>query len=273
MMRKNRLVFKIEGTEKNNHHLELSVFVEKTRQFLDILKKSAKDSGEDGVVFHVVNLSHSSPAIIECEPRGRDTLAVIAVFNSIGKNLNLVAEGQACHLSHLVLTAIEKLAQFSPQKIAQVEIQTISDAEDEGVYKFDERFRENLVKARSEEEKVVSTIGGKLEQINIHKNANTFRIYPSLPYMSSVACKFPHNLFENVQEALGNFVSVWGDCLYRPDATFPYKIDVREIKKLPPSEHLPSLYDLYGIAPDATGDKSSEQFVRELRDGWGKKAQ
>ena len=36
------------------------------------------------------------------------------------------------------------------------------------------------------------------------------------------------------------------------------------------AEALPTLSDLYGIAPGATGGKSSEQFVRELRDAWDK---
>ena len=38
---------------------------------------------------------------------------------------------------------------------------------------------------------------------------------------------------------------------------------------LPPAEELPTLSDLYGIAPGATGGMSSERFVRELRDAWG----
>ncbi len=274
MTNRKRVSFKIEGPDKNNHHLELSVFVEKTKQFLDLLKTSAKDSGEDNAVFHVVRLSHSSPATIECERAGQDALPDIAAFNDIVRNLNFVEDRQTRNLSHPVLSAMEKLAQFSSKKIAWAEIQTISsDADEERVYKLDGRFRNNLREARHAEEKVISTIDGKLEQINIHNNANTFRIYTTLPHMPSVACKFPKELIGKVQDALGAFVSVWGECIYRPDAAFPYKIDVREMTPLPPSEELPSLRDLFGIAPDATGDKTSEQFVRELRDAWSKDIQ
>ena len=138
------------------------------------------------------------------------------------------------------------------------------------VRKLDDRFREKLSNARRSEEKVTSTIDGKLEQINIHNNANTFRIYPSLPGASSVNCKFPQELLEHVQGALGSFVSVSGECLYRPDSAFPYKIKIQEMHILPPTSELPSLSELRGIAPEATGGKSSEQFVRELRDSWGK---
>ena len=138
------------------------------------------------------------------------------------------------------------------------------------VCKLDDRFREKLGNARRLEEKMIGTIDGKLEQINIHNNANTFRIYPSLPAASSISCKFSQELLEHVQGALGYFVSVSGECFYRPDAPFPYKIKVQEMRVLPPSSALPSLIELRGIAPEATGGKSSEQFVRELRDGWGK---
>lgn len=142
------------------------------------------------------------------------------------------------------------------------------DDEDMRVYKLDNQFREKLGNARRLEEKVISTIDGKLEQINIHNNANTFKIYPSLPGVTSVSCKFPQDLLEHVQGALGSFVSVSGECFYRPDAPFPYKITVQEMRALPPSSELPSLSELRGIAPEATGGKSSEQFVRELRDRW-----
>ncbi len=269
MMRKNRLVFKIEGPDKNNNHLELSVFLEKTRQFLGLLKNSAKDSGEDGVVFHVVSLSHSSPATIECEPIGPDTHPSIVAFNSVRENLDLATKGQARQLSNPVLSTMEKLVQLNPKKITGAEIQTISsDTESKCVYKLDARFNESLIKARSEEEMVVSTIDGKLKQINIHQNANTFKIYPTFPCASSVTCKFSKELIKDVQSALGKFVSVWGECSYRPAENTPYKINVRKMKVLPPSEELPSLWDLCGIAPGATGGKSSEQFVREQRDEW-----
>ena len=264
MTDRKKIVFKIEGAEKTSGHLELSVFVEKIRQFLDLLKISAKDSGADDTVFQVVKLSHSSPVTIECEPIGEN--AAVACFNSIRKNLNL----EETHtLSEPALSSMEKLADFNPQKIDRVEIQVIGDdIKDKHVYQLDDRFRKTLRAARSNEEKVISTIDGKLEQINIHNHANTFRIYPVLSHLPSVACKFPDHLLDVVQNALGKFVSVWGECSYRPGAAFPHKIDVREMKILPPSKDLPTLSDLRGIAPGATGDKSSEQFVRELRDKW-----
>ncbi len=273
MTSKNRLILKIEGPERSGHHLDLSVFAEKTRQFLNFLKISAKDSGQDRATFHIVNISHSSPITLECTPAdqgvGVETPSVI--FESIRKNLDLTQNRQTRDLSHPVLDSLEKLTNYKPGKIKQIEILTIADdADSEKVYRLNEEFKENLRDARSKEDRVTNTLDGKLEQINIHNNANTFKIYTAT---SSVACKFPKNLLENVQGALGNFVSVWGECLYRPNIAFPYKINVRGMEILPPAKDLPSLSDLRGIAPDATQGKSSEQFVRELRDEWDRDSQ
>ena len=46
--------------------------------------------------------------------------------------------------------------------------------------------------------------------------------------------------------------------------------DDEDMRVLSPSSEIPSLSELRGIAPEATRGKSSEQFVRELRDSWGK---
>ncbi len=272
MAHKNRLVFKIEGPEQNDHQLDLSVFVKKTSQFLDFLKNSAKESGKDGAVFHVVGLSHASPAIIECEPAGQDFSAATALFESTREYLNCAMKGRAHELSDPVLSSMEKLARYDSKDATRVEIQAIANGAVDK-FRFDDRFRKVLIEARNAEERVVSTIDGKLELINIHKKANTFKIYSSIPIRPPVACKFPASLLEDVQRALGKFVSIRGNCFYRPEVAFPYKIDVWEMTVLPPSEELPSLRDLRGIAPGATGKKSSEQFVRELRDRWAKDIQ
>jgi len=50
-------------------------------------------------------------------------------------------------------------------------------------------------------------------------------------------------------------------------------MEVRGIESLSPTQELPSLRELYGIAPNITGDKSSEQFVREIRDEWSNDVQ
>lgn len=273
-MNGNKISFTIEGTDENRGHVELSVFAEKVRHFLDLLNVSVKDRGEETVVFHVVRLSHSSPATIECEAIAEGEDAAAAAVHAIGENLTCVEENTTQNLSHPVLSAMEQLVKFKPSKIAWAEMQILGNqVEDKRIYKLDDNFKERLSHVRRIEERTISTIDGRLEQINIHNNAKTFRIYTTLPVFSSITCVFPSNLLEKVQNSLGAFVSVSGECFYRPEAPFPYKMHVRDMVILPSNEDLPSLSDLYGIAPSGEGEKPSEQFVRELRDGWGKDRQ
>ena len=72
-------------------------------------------------------------------------------------------------------------------------------------------------------------------------------------------------------EALGNIKEALALCLETwEEKELPLTVETRqiEVEVLPPTEQLPTLHDLFGIAPGATGEKSSEQFVRELRDSW-----
>ena len=72
-------------------------------------------------------------------------------------------------------------------------------------------------------------------------------------------------------EALDTIKEVIALCLaVRAEKGLPLTIETRqiEVEVLDPTEQLPTLSDLFGIAPGVTGEKSSEQFVRELRDSW-----
>ena len=280
VMGSQRIIFSIEGPKENNSHLELSVFAEKIGHFLALLNENARESSEEGVEFHITHLSHSSPATIECETVTREIgnagvkeCIATNAFEALDKNLNYIKEGNTNKLSPPVLSTMERLSKFNPTKVARAELQLVrGDGRGKTVYRLDDRFKEQLSNARYKEERVISTIDGKLEQINIHNRANTFRIYPSLPPASHISCEFPQELLEKVQSSLGYFVSVSGECLYRPDAVFPYKIIVQEMAVLPPAEELPHMKDLFGLASGCTNGKSSEQFVREMRDKWSRDA-
>jgi hypothetical protein len=109
------------------------------------------------------------------------------------------------------------------------------------------------------------SIEGKLEQINVHRGANTFHIYPDVG-ARKVTCHFPERLYDDAVAAVGRRVEVFGMLRYRMAAPFPHQIGVSEIETFPPESELPDWADLRGRAPDATGALSSEAFVRELRD-------
>ena len=267
MTNNNRLTLRVEGSEQNDNNVDLSVFTDKSRQFLKFLKISAKDSGEDHPAFHIVKISHIGPITMECElaDQGGAEAPPSIICAGIQKNLDMTKNGQARDLSNPVLESLKKLAEFKKKNVSLLELTITDDAGSEKRYALDDVFKENLDAAESKEDSAISTVDGKLEQINIHNQANTFKIYTAA---AAITCRFPEDILGNVQSALGKFVSVSGECLYRPDAVAPHKITVRTMEVLPSPEGLPSLTDLQGIAPDATQGKPSEQVVRGQRDEW-----
>ncbi|MGR3913927.1 MAG: hypothetical protein OD918_05290 [Gammaproteobacteria bacterium] len=119
--------------------------------------------------------------------------------------------------------------------------------------------------AQVDEISCINTIGGKLELAGGRNRANQFKVSNSV---YCIAANFPADLAADAQKALGRHVSVSGRCFYRHDESRPYKMDVRKMEVSSPGAQPPSFEDIRGIAPDMTGGKSSEDFVRELRDEW-----
>lgn len=129
------------------------------------------------------------------------------------------------------------------------------------------KVAERIDKALEVEEECDGTLDGMLEQINIHLGANTFHIYPQIG-PKKVTCNFPNRLYDDAVSAVGRKVEVSGLLKYRSGAQFPHQIAVTGIDVFPNETELPDWDDLRGRAPQATGELSSEAFVRELRDGW-----
>ena len=266
-MSTHRIVIEMEGPDPNGKHLDLQIFLEKVGQLKAFLNSIVKDEDRKQVGLTLVGLSHSSPAVLECQPYRKnepDASLVMACDHYLG----LVNTGKTANIPHPILSAMENLAELKPNKIARVELRiTGSTLDNVHIWKLDDAFRSKLAQARSADDIQINTIDGKLEAIDIH-GKRTFKIFTWAPSIASVKCAFPKEMLEQVTGALGKWVSVSGECHNRPDAIMPHEIHVHKIEVLPPSKDLPTLSDLRGIAPGATGGKSSEQFVRELRDKW-----
>lgn len=111
------------------------------------------------------------------------------------------------------------------------------------------------------------SVDGMLEAINIHSKTNTFALYPVVG-PSRITCKFPDELLPSVKPALGRYVLVFGELRYRWRDPHPYEARANRIEILPNFEDQPRFSDILGIAPHATSDMRSEEFVRNIRNGW-----
>lgn len=128
------------------------------------------------------------------------------------------------------------------------------------------RFKRKKLKrtgsaAASGEIRAIGTLEGRLRRADA---GGRFRIEPSVG--ETAQCVFPAGKEREFRSALGRKVRATGELTYPAGSDFPRSIKVETVEILPEDDELPSLSDLRGIAPGITGDLSSEEFVRMLRD-------
>lgn len=119
--------------------------------------------------------------------------------------------------------------------------------------------------AASGETRAIGTLKGRLRRADAGGSRGKFRI-DSLMGSESAQCAFPAGKEEEFRHAIGRKVLASGELHYPAGSNLPRSIKVETVEILPEDDELPSLADLRGIAPDITGDLSSEEFVRMLRD-------
>jgi hypothetical protein len=117
------------------------------------------------------------------------------------------------------------------------------------------------------DEVIESAINGTLELLIINKKNNLFNLYPVVG-AQNILCDFPKTLLQKAIAAIGHYANVVGQYHYKYEHPYPYYVKVTDIEIYPDENQLPNLFDLRGIAPNATNGLSSEDFVREMRDEW-----
>ena len=110
----------------------------------------------------------------------------------------------------------------------------------------------------------VGSIEGKLELISVHEGSRKFNVYHDVTGRA-VQCDLPRDLERQVVEALGNRVIVSG-AIHRNLNGTPVRVRVEGLRVLPVRSEEPTIDELMGSIPDLTGDLSTEEFVRMIRD-------
>jgi len=111
------------------------------------------------------------------------------------------------------------------------------------------------------------SVTGWLEQINLHSGQNVFSVYPMVG-PRRVRCLFGVELREVAVGSVDQYVTVYGELEYRAHSQHPHSINAERIEAHGAGHTAVTLDELRGIAPDATGEESSEEFVRRVRDAW-----
>ena len=255
----------MQGLHDDDDHVRLPVFVSQLQILTRILGKlDLRVSGSRTNHFRIVDLSQQSPAAVVLEvcqdDKTIDTRGLlVGKFNSTAVGVSL---GEPEILDRPLLQDFRNLALPVGEKISAASVKADGDVVD-----LTEEFAKRIELSLAGEEWASGSIEGVLEQINIHDGANVFSIYPEIG-PPKVQCRFGSALVDKAISAVGERVSVSGTFKYKPEENFPYAVDVDDIDIYPREDELPTFDDLRGIAPDATGDESSEDFIAVRRDGW-----
>jgi hypothetical protein len=262
-----RITLIVEGLPEEDGRVRLGVFMSQLQSLSATLAKLDRDSnnGKAALYYRITELSYSSPVRVVIEPRPLPNQPDTgqAVIQSLERVAAALQNGS--DLSGLdadLLEDIRALARPVGKTVKNTTLVFNGHALD-----LTPRITSKVDQALAVDDECEGAIEGMLEQINIHLGANTFHIYPAVG-PRKVTCHFPARLYDDAVSAVGKRVEVFGTLRYRIGATYPHQIAVSAIEAFPPESELPNWEDLRGRAPEATGELSSEAFVRGLRSGW-----
>lgn len=259
----------IEGVEELDGDVRLGAFIDK----LAALKAALSETEHmvfphrgHNVDFRVSELSHSSPAMVGLTPFSDSAeiapWAVVDAFTgfigqvrqrrtgAVSGNAKLVG-----HLRRLLSGVGEK---FERLWIDGTNIPTIS---------LDSEMARALDDALPDIRHEFGSVTGTVRMYSGVAKQPYFRIFPPLDGVE-IKCVFSPNLLAEAAEAVERNASVEGQLKYYEGDLWPHEVKVRTIRVHPRNDDLPTLSDLAGAAPRATGELSAAEFVRGLRTGW-----
>jgi hypothetical protein len=263
-----RIELILEGFPEDEGRIRLNAFMSQLQKLSSALTKLDRETNDGRVanIFQIAELSYSSPLRVVLEPKPiaqhRATgHLVIARFQHVSDAI--MSGGDLSSIDADLLEDIKGLAAPVGKTVKNATVVFNGTVID-----LTPRMASQLESALAVEDECEGSLEGDLDQINIHEGANIFHIYPQIG-PRRVTCHFPSRLFDDAVAAVGRRVEVLGTLRFRSRAPYPHQIAVSGLDIMERDADLPDWEDLRGRAPDATGEKSSEDFIRELRDAWG----
>ena len=221
-------------------------------------------AAEPTLDYRVVDLRHSSPATVILEPV---PLADVPrtypkqVLTQFSSELQLIRKKKQL----LAPPDLDRLRSYESIGAAKNNlIQEVKIFFGRKVVRIDEHFKRNVEEIMGPDELSAGSVTGMLEAVNFH-NTNRFTLYPSIgPKKISGTFDDPA-LRAKVKEAIGGFVTVFGNLRFKAWSSFPHGVIADDIDIHEPDSELPTLTELRGAFAEMTGDVDSVKFVERLR--------
>lgn len=262
-----KIIIQLEGSDDDRGHLRLNELIKQLELVASALKhteQTVTGKDEKSVYYRVIDLSHNSPVtcVLEAVPVKKEAnseLAIRTISNFLRNLRQINTKGRVPkRVNTSALESYKELGSLLDKNISKVKISNSNFSID-----IDKTFNFKVEEIIGPDEISKGSLTGNLEWINLH-NASTFNIYPIVG-AKKVKCHFSRELKEIVISAIDKYVRVYGDLRYKSRDNFPYALNVEDMEVIPDEDDLPSLFDLRGIAPQATGNLSSQDFINSIR--------
>lgn len=266
-MATNRITVQIIGAKEDKTDVRFADFLKQLEAIEKALIETDRIVSEGkSAYFRVSDLHHDSPASVEIEGVSieADRDYTIPLLDTFFGGLKAIQNGNEPRggFDYDTLTAYKSLVAYNGTSIQE----TIIKRDDE-ILSLSRTLPEAIERLLGPDIFEEGSITGKLDAINLHTFPNSFTVYPPVR-LPKLKCVFPKELREDAVRAVDRYVQVYGRMKFKKRDSFPYEMQVREIEVFRPSEELPTLRSLRGIAPDATGGKTATDFIRDNRENW-----
>jgi hypothetical protein len=166
------------------------------------------------------------------------------------------------YFSHSSLQSLRKIARTLGTNGADVF--EISEPEKGDFAEMDREIGNTSFQLMGRKYKSHGAIEGTLEMISIH-NRPRFNIYHNL-FLKAVSCTLPVHLREKVAQSLGRRVIASGMVSYNFKDE-PITVELEELEIIAQEHELPTIEQFVGSDPDFTGDMTTEEYIRSIRNG------
>ena len=112
--------------------------------------------------------------------------------------------------------------------------------------------------------KSIGAIEGRLELALVSGKGRWFNVCHAITG-NAVKCELLEGFVDEFASNLGRRVIVSGLVSYNATGE-PISIAIDRIRAFEEENTLPSIHDMIGLAPDITGELTTEEYIRELRD-------
>lgn len=258
-MPKKQLTVRLVGLDQDQGQVRLHDFTSFCRSLQRCLKRAALavDPSAKETYYRIVDLSAAS-AVVTLEPvaptEGNDlSQEAVSLFRD---TVSALQDGSAVdqRVTSDDLQVYRELARPLEKKAQAVSVDGCG---------LTLQYAANIDKILGSYLPAKGQVTGRLERLNVHDRYE-FVLFPAIG--KRVVCTFPDVLLDDVRQAIKRTVTVLGKVYYQPDNPMPDRVHVERMELHPLDSDLPTLKELRGMAPGCTGQMTSVEFVRAIRD-------